>query len=557
MKLVECVPNFSEGRDKGVIAAITDAVRSVEGVRVLDVDPGSATNRTVFTFAGSPEAVSEAAFRAISKGLELIDMSRHKGEHARQGACDVCPFVPISEVSMAECVALAKALAARVGKELNVPVYLYAEAAAKPERRRLPDIRVGEYEALADKLKQAKWKPDFGPAKFLPRSGAVTIGARNFLIAYNVNLNTRSVKLAKRIAFRVRETGGNKRDEKGKFVKDSKGNPIIEPGLFKSVQGTGWLIPEYQRAQITVNILDIEASPLHEVFDACCDLASGLGCRVTGSEVVGMVPRRVLTEAGRYFLKKQGLSPGVSEQELIDNAVQSLGLCDVSEFDPAQKIIEARFQAQSPLGDMTLRRFSDELASDSPAPGGGSAAALIGALGASLAAMVAALTHGKKGFEKIREEMEKLGEDAHALKAEQVAAIDADTAAFNGVMAAMRLPGESAPQRALRTAEIERANKEAIRVPLETLKRTIPTLDLAQAAAKNGNPNSLSDAGVAAVSARAAACGAYYNVLINLAGITNKTWRDKTGKEAQGLFKTACAKAENIESFVLRRLRDL
>lgn len=554
MKLVECVPNFSEGRDAGIIEAIAAAIRSVADVHVLDIDPGATTNRTVYTFAGFPDAVAEAAFRAIAKGVELIDMSRHSGEHARLGACDVCPFVPISGVSMAECVELAQRLGARLGEELKIPVYLYAEAAARPERKRLPDIRVGEYEGLEAKLKDPEWKPDFGPARFVPSAGATTVGARNFLIAYNINLNTKNVKLAKNIAFSVRERGRLKRDGKGAKVLGPDGEVRRVPGLFKSVQGTGWLIPEYERAQVTVNILDIDASPLHEVYDACCRLAGELGCRVTGSEIVGMVPKRVLLEAGRYFLKKQGSTPGVSEKSLILNAVQSLGLNDVSPFDPDKKIIEGRFMEDSPLAKMAVKNFADELASDSPAPGGGSVAALSGALAASLSSMVAALTHGKKGFESVNEEMESIGVDAQRLKDQQLRAVDADTAAFNKLMEAMRLPKKSEAQKAQRSRAVEEAAKGATLVPLQTLERTLETLELCARAAAKGNPSSLSDAGVAALMARAAAYGAYFNVLINLPGIEDKAWCRETRAKADAFLKDAKAKAEKIEKNVLSRL---
>lgn len=554
MKLIECVPNFSEGRDPRIIEAITAAIKGVDGVRVLDVDSGKATHRTVYTFAGEPEAVLEAAFAAIAKGVELIDMRRHFGEHARQGACDVCPFVPISETTIEECVALAKRLGERIGRELGIATYLYAEAAASPERRRLPDIRAGEYEALEEKLKSPRWKPDFGPAEFNAKSGAITVGARNFLIAYNVNLNTQSVKLAKRIAFRIREAGGNKRNADGTFVRDAGGEPIKEPGMFKSVQGTGWYIEEYRRAQVTVNILDIDASPLHEVYDACCELAAGLGCRVTGSEIVGMVPERVLLEAGRYFLSKQGASVGVSRTEIINNAMQSLGLSDVSLFDPEKKVIEQRFKPDAPLARLTLQAFVEELASNSPAPGGGSVAAMSGALAAGLTSMVAALTYGKKEFDGVREEMETVGIDAQALKDLQLAAIDNDTAAFNRVMAALRLPQENEPQKKIRADAIEAASKEATRIPLETLERTVPTLKLIETAAQKGNPNSLSDAGVAALEARAAAVGAYFNVLINLAGLSDKAWAKSIRKRADAALKEAQTMSARVEKDVLGRL---
>ena len=399
-----------------MIEAIADAVRQTPGAVLLDVDPGEATNRTVYTFAASPEAAVEAAFQAIRKGSELIDMQSHKGSHARQGACDVCPFVPISGVTMEDCAELARKLGKRVGDELGIPVYLYAEAAARSERKRLPDIRVGEYEALEEKLKKPEWKPDFGTATFNAKAGATTIGARAFLIAYNVNLNSTSVKLAKEIAFTIRVTGRLKRDAKGEKVIGPDGKPERVPGMFKNVQATGWLIPEYNRAQVTINILDIDASPIHLVYDACCDLATKLGCRVTGSEVVGMVPKKVLIEAGHYFLKKQGSSTGISEDEVVRTAIMTLGLSDVAPFDPTKKIIEERFLKEAPLASMSVKSFSQELSSNSPAPGGGSVAAFAGALSAGLSSMVAALTFEKKGFEERREEMEKVVKDLKAQK---------------------------------------------------------------------------------------------------------------------------------------------
>ena len=555
MKLVECVPNFSEGRDKKVIDAIADAVRSVPGVQLLDVDPGAATHRTVYTFAGGPEEVLEAAFQSIRKGIELIDMRRHTGEHARQGACDVCPFVPVSGVTMAECVELARRLGDRIGRELQLPVYLYAEAAATPARRRLPDIRAGEYEALPEKLAKSEWKPDFGPARFDPKAGAVVVGARGFLVAYNVNLNTTSVRLAKDIAFAIRETGRLKRDAKGGKVLGKDGVPERVPGLFKSVQATGWLIPEYGRAQVTINILDLEASPLHAVFDACCDLASKAGCRVTGSEIVGLVPQAVLLDAGRHFLRKQGASTGVGEADLIANAVQSLGLCDVSPFDPAKKIIEERFRPARPLASSTVGGFLRELASASPAPGGGSVAALSGALSAGLSSMVAALTFEKKGFEASRAEMETLGKRAQELMASQLKAVDDDTAAFNRVMEAFGLPKATPEQAEARKKTIETANKGATLEPLAVLERTLPSLDCALLAARKGNPNSLSDAGVAALMARAAAYGAYYNVLINLSGMEDKAWADGIRAKADGLLSEVKVKADAIETLMMEKLR--
>lgn len=555
MTLIECIPNFSEGRDKKVIEAIADAVRAVPGVVLLDVDPGAATNRTVYTFAGAPEDVLEAAFQAIKKGVELIDMRRHKGEHARQGACDVCPFVPISEASMAECVELARRLAERVGRELQFPVYLYAEAATRPERRRLPDLRAGEYEALEEKLKKPEWKPDFGPARFDPKAGATAIGARGFLIAYNVNLNTTSVALAKDIAFAIRESGRLKKDAKGNKVLNADGTEQRVPGLFKAVQATGWLIPEYGRAQVTINILDIDASPVHKVYDACCELAAKAGLRVTGSEVVGMLPRRVLLEAGRYFLKKQGQSAGVGDEELVRTGVLSLGLSDVAPFDPKAKVIEERFKEDGPMAAMSLKEFLKELSSRSPAPGGGSVAALAGALGAALCSMVSALTYDKKGFEGVRDRMEDMAVKAQGHMKDLLKAVDDDAASFNAVMAAFGLPKGDDAQKAARRKAIEEATKAATVEPLAVLEKQLPVLDCALFAAENGNPNSVSDAGVAALMARAAAGSAYYNVLINLAGLEDKAWRSSMLKKAEDALAGVKTKADRIDALMLEKLR--
>ncbi|MFH1654480.1 MAG: glutamate formimidoyltransferase [Pseudomonadota bacterium] len=554
IKIVECVPNFSEGCDQNVIDAIADAVKSVNGVALLDVDPGKATNRTVFTFAGSPEVVLEAAFQAIKKGCELIDMRHHKGEHARQGACDVCPFVPVSNVTMDECVELAKRLGKRVGEELDIPVYLYAEAAQIPERKKMPDIRVGEYEALEEKLKKPEWKPDFGPAEFRPKAGVITTGARKFLIAYNINLNSTNTKLAKEIAFTIRENGRLKKDADGNTVIGQDGKKEREPGLFKHVQATGWLIPEYNRAQVTMNILDIDETPLHLVYDKCCELATNLGCRVTGSEIVGMVPKQVMTEAGLYFLKKQGSTRGVTEEEIIRNAMITLGLNDVAPFDPKEKIIERRFEMNRPLIAMTCEKFCAELSSNSPAPGGGSVAALSGALSTALSSMVASLTFDKKGFEKVKPEMEKAGMEAQKILKEQLEAIDDDTFAFNKVMDSFSMPKGTDEQKAKRASAIQEATKNATLVPLNTLKRTIPSLKLALEVVEKGNPNSLSDSGVAALTAEAAANGAYYNVMINLASIDDKKWVKKTKDEAVKYLGEAAQLAEKIKSEMMKKL---
>lgn len=545
-KIVECVPNFSEGRDKNKIDEIVHAISSINGVQLLDIDPGQATNRTVVTFAGNPDAVVEAAFQGIKKSAELINMLHHKGEHPRQGATDVCPIIPISGVSLEECIELANGLGKRVGEELNIPVYLYALAAKKPERIKLPDIREGEYEALEEKLKKPEWGPDYGPVKFNAKSGATVIGARKFLIAYNVNLNTRNVKIAKEIGQAIREKGWNK--------KDKDGNKTHIPGMFKHVQATGWYITEYGRAQVTINILDHIETPIHAVFDAVKKLAEERGARVTGSELVGLIPKDALLEAGRYYLKKQGASSAVTEKELIRIAILSMGLSELAPFDINKKIIEYNFTNKKGLIFMKLNEFIDELASDSPAPGGGSVSALAGSLGAALTAMVTNLTFGKKGYEDKKALMERTGTEAHQLKDELLGLVDTDTEAFNKVMAAFKLPKKTDEEKALRKMAIQEASKGATLVPLSVLEKTIPTLKLASIVASDGNQNSLSDSGVAALMTRSAAHGAYYNVLINLKGIEDKKWADDIRKKADKLLLDADKLAETIEKNVLNQL---
>ncbi len=554
MKLIECIPNFSEGQNKGVLEAIAAEIRTVPGVVLLDMDPGFATNRTVFTFAGSPEPVLEAAFLAIKRASELIDMRVHKGAHPRMGATDVCPFVPIANVTMEECVELAKRLGKRVGEELKIPVYLYEFAAAKPSRRSLADIRTGEYEALPEKLKKEEWRPDFGPSEFNAKSGATVIGARQFLIAYNVNLNTTDVKPAKEIAFAIREKGKIKRDKDGNKIVDAQGATVYEPGLFKHVRATGWVIPEYNCAQVTINLTDFTVSSMHDVFDACITEAEKLGVRVTGSEIVGLVPKKAMIDAGLHYMKKQKTTRGVPEGALIRTAVRSLGLNDVSKFDPAKKIIESHFEGASPLASMTVKDFADELSSSSPAPGGGSVAALSGAMSAALSSMVAALTHNKKGYEKVWEEMERTGIAAQANMRAQVDAIDRDTESFNTVMACFGMPKGTEEEKKERAHAIEEATKGATLVPLGVLEKTITALDLAIKVAEGGNKNSLSDAGVAGLTGYAAAMGAYYNVLINLGGIGDKDWAAKTKATADNLVKKAKELAQTIEKTVLKKL---
>jgi glutamate formiminotransferase/formiminotetrahydrofolate cyclodeaminase len=557
-KLVECVPNFSEGRNTDVIQSICQSIAAVAGVKLLDVDPGAATNRTVVTFVGAPERVVEAAFQGIKKAAELIDMSKHHGEHARQGATDVCPFIPVSDMTMEECVALSHQLGQRVGSELGIPVYLYEAAATRPERRNLSDIRAGEYEALPEKLQKPEWQPDYGPAEFKPKAGATVIGARQFLIAYNINLNTKNVKIAKQIGSDIREKGRSKKNESGKKIKDDQGNAVREPGLFKECKATGWYIEEYRCAQVTMNLTDYHVTPPHLVFDKVCELATHYGARVTGSELVGLIPREAMLMAGRYFLKKQGLTSAVPERELIEAAIMSMGLDQLAEFDPKKKVIEYRLAAEETgtrLTQMTLTDFSDELSSNSPAPGGGSVSALAASLSCGLSAMVAALSFEKKGFEERRATMEKVGLELQMLKDLQMKAVDDDTESFNQILAAIRLPKGTPAEVASRDSAIQAATKLAIQIPLEVLKRTIMTLELTQTMIDQGNPNSLSDAAVGGLMARAAAFGTYYNVLINLPGITDQAWAEACRSEADNYLAQADALGQSIQLEVLTRLR--
>ncbi len=532
MKLIECVPNFSEGRDRGIIDAIAAEISASPGAVLLHVDPGSATNRTVVTFIGGPEAVEEAAFRAIKKAAALIDMTRHQGEHPRLGATDVCPFIPVQGATMQDCIAIAKSLGRRVGEELGIPVYLYEAAATRPERKSLADIRKGEYEALPDKIRDASFVPDFGPARHNARSGATVIGAREFLIAYNVNLNTRDKKLANAIARAIREAGASKRGADGKTV--------AVPGRFKNCRAVGWYIEEFGRAQVSINLTDYKATPLHEVFDGVCEEAASLGLRVTGSELVGLIPRDALLAAGDHYLAKQGKTTGVPEKERVHAAVLSLGLSELAKFEPGLKVIEYRYaDGHAGLMAMTLAEFADEVSSSSPAPGGGSVAALCGSLSASLVAMVAALTWSKSGMESARPTMKAVGDDAQALKDWFLGAVVRDTDAFNAVLAAGRLPGKTPDEIAARSGEQERANQGAAKVPLEVLESAIRALELAHRVASDGNPSSVSDAGVAGACALAAAEGAALNVRINLPSLTDRSVADEFRARQAGALARA------------------
>jgi glutamate formiminotransferase len=528
-KLIECVPNFSEGRDLNVIRQITDAIKSVEGVSLLDVDPGASTNRTVVTFVGSPEAAVEAAFRAIQKAMELIDMRRHKGAHPRMGATDVCPFIPVSNVSWDEAIACAKQLGTRVGDELNIPAYLYEKAANDKSRSNLSVIRAGEYEGFVEKIRDPAWKPDFGPSVFNERSGATAIGVRDFLVAYNVNLNTKAVRRANAVAFDVRENGRIKTEDgtpSGKPVLDAKGDPVRIPGMLKHVKAIGWYVEEYGIAQVSMNLTNIEETPLHVAFDACAEAASKRGLRATGSEIVGMVPKKCLVDAGRYFLRKQKWSEGASQEELIDIAVRSMGLSELKPFDPKEKVIEFKMESaastKSPLVKMDLRQFCNETLSDSPAPGGGSVAALIGALGVSLGGMVANLSAGKRGWDDKLHYFSGWAVKAQQLKDELLVLVDEDTAAFNKVMDAFALPKDSAEEKAARSAAIQAANKYAAEVPLRVMETAFKSYEILTEMAKKGNPASISDVGVGLLAVRACVDGAAMNVRINLAGLKDE-----------------------------------
>jgi glutamate formiminotransferase/formiminotetrahydrofolate cyclodeaminase len=549
-KLIECVPNFSEGRDQNIIRQITAAIESVDGISLLDVDPGATTNRTVVTFVGSPEAAVEAAFRGIKKAAELIDMRKHKGAHPRMGATDVCPFVPVSNVTWDEAIACANQLGKRVGDELKIPVYLYEKAAKNASRANLAVIRAGEYEGFAEKIKEPAWKPDFGPAVFNEKAGATAIGAREFLVAYNVNLNTKATRRATSVAFDVRENGRMKTVDgtpQGKPVLDANGEAVRIPGMLKHVKAIGWYVEEYGIAQVSMNLTNIEETPLHAAFDACSEAASNRGLRVTGSEVVGMLPRKCLVDAGKYFLRKQKWSEGASEEDLIDIAIRSMGLSELKLFDPKEKIIELKMESaasKKSLVKMDLRQFCNETLSDSPAPGGGSVAALMGALGVSLGGMVANLSAGKRGWEDKLKYFSDWAVKAQQLKNELLFLVDEDTAAFNKVMDAFALPKESAEEKADRTAAIQAANKYAAEIPLRVMETASKSYQLLAEMADKGNPASISDVGVGLLAVRACISGAALNVRINLAGLKDEKVKSalqekvrKISAESESRFK--------------------
>lgn len=526
-QLIECVPNFSEGRDLNIIKQITDEIESVEGVKLLDVDPGRATNRTVVTFVGAPEPVINAAFLAIKKAAELIDMSKHSGEHPRMGATDVCPLIPIAGITMEETAKWAHKLAEKAGRELDIPFYMYESAATRPERRNLATVRAGEYEALPEKLKKTEWKPDYGSADFNAKAGATAIGARDFLIAYNVNLNTTSVRRANSVAFDVRENGRIKREGdrvNGKVVNDENGNPVREPGVCKSVKAIGWFIEEYGVAQISMNLTNINVTPLHTAFEEVRKSADRRGMRVTGSELVGLVPLKVMLDAGKYFLEKQKRSVGVSETEIIKIAVKSLGLDELGEFDPQQKIIEYQLRADvpTPLVDMNLRAFANETASESPAPGGGSVSAYVGALGISLATMVANLSSHRRVWDDRWAEFGEWAEKGQRIKGELLDLVDEDTRSFNDIITAVRMPKGTDAEKKARHDAMQAATKYAMEVPFKVMQLSLESFDIIRAMAESGNPSSVTDAGVGALCARTAVHGAFMNVQVNSADLEDK-----------------------------------
>lgn len=544
-KIVECVPNFSEGRDKTVIDAIAKSIQGVQGVSLLDVDPGADTNRTVFTFVGDPDAVVEAAVQSAAAARGLIDMASHTGAHPRMGAMDVCPFVPVSGVTMDECVEIAKKAGARIAAELSVPVYLYEHAASRPERRSLADIRSGEYEALPEKLGKPEWRPDFGPAAFVPGWGATVVGARDFLVAYNVNLNTRDKKLANEVALAVREGGRAARDANGAVVKGADGKNVMVPGRLRHVRAIGWYIDTYRKAQVSINLTNYRETPLHVVYETVKEEAEKLGLSVCGSELVGLVPLAPIVEAGRFYLARMGKSQGAPESELIELAVATLGLDSVAPFDPAKKIIDYVARPAAPLVGLAVGAFVDEVSSDSPAPGGGSVAALAGSLAAALSSMVANLTVGKKGYESVWDAMSGMAVRAQAVKAALVRAVDADTNAFNAVMDAMKLPKAAPAEKAVRDEALQAGYKSAIEVPLATAEACVEALELALLAVE-GNRNSASDAGVAALMARAGVHGAALNVLINLGSVTDADYASRMKSRVAQLrahADTLCSRA--------------
>jgi glutamate formiminotransferase/formiminotetrahydrofolate cyclodeaminase len=551
-QLIECVPNFSEGRDMSIIKQITDVIETVEGVKLLDVDPGFATNRTVVTFAGEPEAVCEAAFRAMKKASEVIDMSKHKGAHPRFGATDVCPLVPVKNIDMAETAKFARALAERVGKELDYPVYCYEAAAFSPERKNLAHVRAGEYEALPEKLKKPENKPDFGPAEFRPKNGATAVGARDFLVAVNFNLNTKSVKRANSVAFDVREQGRVLKDTNDKTLTDENGEPLRQPGTCRGTKAIGWFIDEYGLAQVSMNITDIAATPLHVAFEEVRKSADRRGMRVTGTEIVGLVPLRVLTDAGKYFLRQQNRSEGANTEELLFIAVKSMGLDDLKPFEPKERILEYLIAEASNenLVSMNLKKFADETASEAPAPGGGSVSAYVGALGASLGAMVASLSAQKYTYQDGLEDFSSRGLILQKCKEDLIFLTDEDTRAYNGIMEAFKLPKNTDEEKAARKKAVDDATKNAIIVPLNVMRAAYAGIKELAFIARNGNQNAISDAGVAAATLRTAIYGAFLNVKINCKGLKDERFVRDVVSEAESIYVLAISEETNILDIV-------
>ena len=553
-QIIECVPNISEGRDAEKIKIISQIVEEIDGVKLLNVDPGKATNRTVITFVGEPEAVIDAAFLLIQKAQELIDMSKHSGQHPRMGATDVCPLVPIANITMEETAKWAHKLGERVGRELGIPIYHYEEAAKEEKRKNLANCRSGEYEGLSKKLIDPNWKPDFGPAEFnksVEKSGATAISARDFLVAYNINLNTTSTRRANAVAFDIREAGRIKREGgtlSGKIMKDDNGNPLKEPGLFKAVKGIGWYIEEYGVAQISYNLTNINISPLHEVFDKTCERALARGMRVTGSELVGLVPKKVLIDAGKHFLKKQERSTGIHESEIIKIAIKTLGLNELAHFDPQERIIEYMLEsdANKPLVNMSLTDFANETASESPAPGGGSIAAYAGVMGVALGTMVANLSAHKRGWDDRWEEFSDWAEKGIAYQNTLLDLVDEDTNAFNKIMDAFRLTKDTEVDKAKRHTAIQAATKYAILTPFKVMETAYSSMEVMKAMADFGNPNSVTDAGVGALCARTAVIGAFLNVKINCGDCQDKTFVADILKRGQQLVDDTCTLEDEI-----------
>jgi len=558
-KVIECVPNFSEGRDLEVIRQITNAIEAVEGISLLNVDPGASTNRTVVTFAGDPKAAVEAAFRGIQKAAELIDMSKQKGAHPRMGATDVCPFIPVSDVSWEEAIACAHELGKRVGDELKIPVYLYEKAAKDPARSNLSIIRAGEYEGFFEKIKEPAWKPDFGPAVYNEKSGATVIGAREFLVAYNVNLNTRAVRRATSVAFDVRENGRVRTEDgtpSGKKILDATGEPVRVPGMLKHVKAIGWYVEEYGMAQVSMNLTNLDETPLHAAFDACDEAASKRGLRVTGSEVVGMLPKKCLVEAGKHYLRKQKWSEGAAEEELIAIAIRSMGLSELKPFDPKERIIEFKIAAvtKKSLLQMNLREFCNETLSDSPAPGGGSVAALMGALGVSLGGMVANLSAGKRGWDEKLSYFSEWSVKAQELKDELLFLVDEDTAAFNKVMDAFGLPKDSAEEKTARSDAIQLANKYAAEIPLRVMEIASAAYKILAAMAENGNAASISDVGVGLLASRACIEGAAMNVRINLGSLKDEKVKSALREKLERISADSESTFRRIDQVVQSKL---